>query len=501
MTISGANIIGFKESKQGSETFQTFNPTENEFNKTVFYEATSSEVEEAIRLAEKVFPTYAQKPIADRISFLKRIATLLSENKSELIHQFTLETGLSAERGETELRRTCVQIETFLKAIEDKSWPIQSAETAENGVYFQKRFAPLGTVVVFGASNFPFAYSTIGGDAASALTAGCPVIIKSHRMHAGTGYLVGKLVVQAAKETGMPDGVFSNLHINEHDLSATLVKHPFIKAVAFTGSIKGGMALVEYAQSRPDPIPVFCEMGSLNPVFLFPSAIENKASQIATDLCQAITQDSGQFCTKPGLLFLTEDENSDQFIKTLFEKINSKPALPMLGTSIFENFQKGSEMREKSHAVRSREVLEENSNEINGTPILNLISFEEFKKSDIWQEEVFGPYALLIRCKDISEFKEIAHLMAGQLTATIWAEPLELNQQESLLFEIQRKVGRIIFNGVSTGVQVIDSMHHGGSFPATTDPRFTAVGKDAIFRFLKSISFQGFPHSFFDKKA
>ena len=500
MQVSGANIIGFKESSLGSNTFQTFNPKENKLNETLFIEATDAEVNEAIELAEKAFPIYSQKPVAARISFLNRIITLLLENEKALIQQYVSETGLTASRGETELKRTCVQIQTFLKVISQESWPTQSEETAENGTYFQKRFVPLGTVIVFGASNFPFAYSTIGGDAASALTAGCPVIIKNHSMHAGTGYLVSKLIVQAAKETDMPNGVFSNINANDHRIGEMLVKHPFTKAVAFTGSIKGGMALVEYAQKRLDPIPVFCEMGSLNPVFLFPSALENRSTQIANEMCQAITQDSGQFCTKPGLLFLVEDENSKTFIQTLFDTVNTMPALPMLGKSIFENFQKGSEAIEKSGAVKSRAIQVDKSKENYGVPILNQITLEQFKSSPIWQEEVFGPYALLVVCKASEEFKEIAQLIGGQLTATIWAEEEDLIENDELFFEIERKVGRVIFNGVSTGVQVIDSMHHGGSYPATTDARFTAVGKDAIYRFLKSISFQGFPKSFFDKK-
>lgn len=501
MQISGENIIGFSKSSLGSDTFQTFNSAENKWNQTDYFHATKDEVLAAMDLAERAFPQYAQKPIEERIAFLNRICDLLLENQQELIQQYVLETSLSFERGETELKRTCLQIQTFLKVIEAENWPVQSEETADNGVYFQKRFSPLGPVVVFGASNFPFAYSTMGGDSASALVAGCPVVVKSHPMHAGTGYLVGQLVVQAAIETGMPAGVFSNVNATENWVGEMLVKHPHTKAVAFTGSMKGGMALLDYAQSRKDPIPVFCEMGSLNPVLLFPSALESKGSAIAKDLVQAITQDSGQFCTKPGLLFLVENEASESFIQKLFEEINVKPALPMLGPSIFNGFQKGVQASERVEVIQSRNPSDENQKENFGSPILNVISWKEFQKSEVWQEEVFGPYALLILCKEVSDFEEVAHFVSGQLTASIWAEPSELNQQEALLFEVQRKVGRVIFNGVPTGVQVIDSMHHGGAFPATTDPRFSAVGKDAIYRFLKSVSFQGFPKSFFDKNS
>lgn len=501
MQISGANIIGFKESSAGNKTFQTFNPKANKLNDTIFQEAIESEVQEAIDLAQQAFAKYAQIHISKRITFLRRIASLLIENQTSLIQQFVAETGLSAARGETELKRTCIQIETFLKVIETENWPIQSEETSDKGTYFQKRYFPLGTVVVFGASNFPFAYSTIGGDSASALVAGCPVIVKSHRMHAGTGYLVASLIIQAAKETGMPDGVFSNLNINDHDLTKFLIKHSYTKAVAFTGSIPGGMALVKYAQERKDPIPVFCEMGSLNPVFLFPSALENKRKEIVDVFVKSITSDSGQFCTKPGLFFLIENDDSRKFIHELFDEINSTSALPMLGPSIFENFKKGSESKEKSIAIKSREINAQDSKSIEAKPMLNLISLSDFKNSEIWQEEVFGPYALLILCSDIEEFKEVAHIISGQLTATIWSEENELHAQEEFVFEIQQKVGRIIFNGVPTGVEVIDSMHHGGAFPATTDARYTAVGKDAIYRFLKSISFQGFPESFFGKKS
>jgi NADP-dependent aldehyde dehydrogenase len=495
MQISPANFIGFSTSSKGQKTFQSFNPLLNQEMDAFFFEATSEEINETMQLAKKTFPFLAQTTGKSRAVFLREIGNLLEINRSELIHQYSLESGLNAERGNVELNRTIWQLETFARTIENDNWDLLQQDEADLARLpnpkpgFKKVAFPLGPVVVFGASNFPFAYSTVGGDTASALAAGCPVIVKSHPMHAGTSNLVAQLVIEAARKTGMPDGTFSHLNAVDFEVGTKLVLHPNTKAVGFTGSFAGGMALQKLSQQRDEPIPVFAEMGSLNPIVILPEAMQNDGSKIALQIANSITQSAGQFCTKPGLLFVLQHEHLDDFLDQLKTNFEAVEPQCMLHPNIWKRYNQGRETISSQENVKTWiEVKTEKPNF--GTPQISKTDRKTFQENRKLQEEVFGPHSLLIICENLSELQSCIQSLSGQLTASIFASAEEMKNHFNILFDLQQIAGRIILNGVPTGVEVCDSMHHGGPFPATTDSRFTAVGKDAIWRFLRPISFQ-----------
>lgn len=497
MQISPANFIGFSTSSKGQKTFKSFNPLLNQEMDAFFFEATSEEIEETMQLAKKAFAILAQTTGKSHAVFLRKIGNLLETNRSALIHQYSLESGLNADRGNVELNRTIWQLETFARTIEQENWDLLQQDEADLARLpnpkpaFRKVAFPLGPVVVFGASNFPFAYSTVGGDSASALAAGCPVIVKSHPMHAGTSNLVAQLVIEAAQKTGMPDGTFSHLNAIDFEVGTQLVLHPNTKAVGFTGSFAGGMALQKLAQQRNEPIPVFAEMGSLNPIVILPEAMQHDSEKIALQITNSITQSAGQFCTKPGLLFVLQHKNLDNFLEHLKTNFAIVEPQCMLHPNIWKRYNHGRETISNQENVSTWiEVKTEKPNF--GAPQISHTDGKTFQQNQKLKEEVFGPHSLLIICEDLAEMHNCILSLSGQLTASIFGSEAEIEQHSNLLFDLQQIAGRIILNGVPTGVEVCDSMHHGGPFPATTDSRFTAVGKDAICRFLRPISFQNF---------
>ena len=494
MELTGENFIGYTASKAGNKSFRTFNPILDTYNLTVHYNATNKEINDAAEKARAAFPIYARTSYKERAAFLLKIAELLHKNRQDLLAVYHKESGLPLQRGESELNRTIHQLELFAKVITARHFGEMAQESADRSrkpaakPSFHKILLPLGPVVVFGASNFPFAYSTIGGDAASALAAGCPVIIKSHPMHAGTSEAVTRIVLQAARNSHMPDGIFSNLNAATNTIGEQLVKHPYIKAVGFTGSIAGGTALLKYGQDRPEPIPVFCEMGSLNPVFIFPGS-SKKRKEIASRLAVSITNDSGQFCTKPGLIFIENNENGKFFIQELKEAFLQQGSQPMLQPSICNNYHTLINAIDQLPRVKILRIppLQKNF----GTPQLSFADFRSFQKHLLLQQEVFGPHSVIISCTK-EEFEQAPLLLSGNLTASVWMDRKELKSAADFMFLLQQKAGRIIFNGVPTGVEVTHGMHHGGPFPSTSDSRFTAVGNDAIYRFLRPVSLQNF---------
>ncbi len=497
MQISPANFIGFSTSSKGQKTFKSFNPILNQEIEHSFFEATQEEIDATMQLAKKAFPVLAQTTGKSRAVFLREIASLLETNRAALIHQYSLECGLNADRGNVELNRTIWQLETFARTIENDHWDLLQQDEADLARLpnpkpaFKKMAFPLGPVVVFGASNFPFAYSTVGGDTASALAAGCPVIVKSHPMHAGTSNLVAQLVIEAAEKTGMPDGTFSHLNAVDFEVGTQLVLHPNTKAVGFTGSFSGGMALQKLAQQRDEPIPVFAEMGSLNPIVILPEAMQQDGEKIALQITNSITQSAGQFCTKPGLLFVLRDNQLDNFLNELKTNFAAVEPQCMLHPNIWKRYNHGRVTISSQENVETWiEVKTEKPNF--GTPQISQTDGKTFQQNQKLQEEVFGPHSLMIICEDLAEIQSCIQSLSGQLTASIFSSEVEIEQHSNLLFDLQQIAGRIILNGVPTGVEVCDSMHHGGPFPATTDSRFTAVGKDAIWRFLRPISFQNF---------
>jgi NADP-dependent aldehyde dehydrogenase len=499
--ITGKNYVGFHLSYKGNSTFKTFNPQLNIENPWRFVEANSDEIKQATLLAQEAFITYQQCTGFEKATFLRAIADEILKLRDSLLEVYGLESGLTSDRALIERTRTLGQLYAFADLIEEGSWVEATIDTAISErkpipkVDLRKMLIPIGPIVVFGSSNFPFAYSTAGGDTASALAAGCPVIVKSHPMHAGTGEMVASAVIKAAKKTHMPEGVFSNLNGAGYDVGTQLVKDENVKGVGFTGSIKGGRALFDLAAQRPEPIPVFAEMGSINPVVIFPKALELYTPKWAKSYALSITQGTGQFCTNPGLLLGLESSHLKNFISQLAQEIEKIVPTCMLHPSIHSNFIEGSEKLSTQNGVKQVFSTEGSIPFNYARQTLLTVSGKEFMENPTLHQEVFGPFSLIVQCHDAQELELIISKLEGQLTGTILGEENEMIQFTSIVNALKNRVGRVIFNGVPTGVEVCPSMMHGGPYPASTDSRFTAVGINSIKRWVRPVSFQNFPEN------
>lgn len=482
----------------GNKKFKTFDPALNIQNEWEMIEATGEEIDKAISLADLAFFNYKSISDEKRAKFLKQIAANIEEQGNDLLEVYCKESGLSLSRARAERGRTTMQLRMFADFISQKDWRGVHFEAAEPDRQEKpkpsllKTYVPLGPIAVFGASNFPFAYSTAGGDTASALAVGCPVIVKSHPMHAGTGELVAKAIIQAAELTGMPNGVFSNLNSQGIEVGEQLVKHPKIKGVGFTGSIKGGRALYDLAAQRDEPIPVFAEMGSINPVIISKRSIQEDKAHWVSTYAESITNGAGQFCTNPGLLIGIESDELDEFAEALARELSGRSSGLMLNPAIKDAF---GQLRKK--AISSEEV-EQLTSESDTEPnyALNTIartSGKEFLNNPQLHQEVFGPYSLIVSCHDEHELIKLIDAIEGQLTGTVIFHEEEQNRFRPIIHHLSLRVGRVIYNGVPTGVEVTKAMTHGGPYPASTDSRFTAVGTDSCKRWMRPITFQNFP--------
>ena len=497
--ITGKNYIGNKLSAEGNITHRTINPKLNIENSTPFFEATGKELDKAVALAWDAFKVYRKIPGVRRAAFLNAIADEILALDQELINVYTSESGLPEGRAIGERSRTVFQLRSFANLVSNDDWRENTIDEAIPDRQplpkedLRRTLIPLGPVVVFAASNFPLAYSTAGGDTASALAAGCPVIVKAHAMHSGTAELVASAIIKAVEKTGMPNGVFSNIMGRGRTVGTTLVKHPKIKAVGFTGSISGGRALFDLASQREEPIPVFAEMGSINPVVVTSKAINKRLAEIANNYATSITLGTGQFCTNPGLILTIEGEKTQEFIKVLAEKTIAIEAQCMLHPNIKKGFI------ENGNSVISQSGVEvvgqlEGDLEPNYAPsLVATVSGANFLTNPRTSQEVFGPFSLVVQCKNEVELLKVIDGLEGQLTGTIIAEEEEYGNLHDLVDALENRVGRIIFNGVPTGVEVCPSMQHGGPYPASTDSRFTAVGTNAIKRWVRPVSYQSFP--------
>lgn len=498
MTLRTENLIGTSYSAEGSNTFQSFNPITNTPNPWMFTSATSQEAAIATQKAAEAFKIYQQTSLIDRARFLRCIAKNINTLGDQLFETYCQESGLPIGRAKGECQRTLGQLEGFAKALDAGQFLEPVIDTADPNRSpmpkpdIRKLNQPIGPILVFGASNFPLAYSTAGGDTASALACGCPVIVKAHQMHAGTGALVAGAILKAVEECQMPDGVFSNLNSNNFELGQQLITDPLIKGVGFTGSIAGGTALYRLAQNRTEPIPVFAEMGSVNPVIVLPSALEH-ATKWATSYADSISLGSGQFCTNPGLIFCIEHPQLDQFLHKLAEEFRSVEDTSMLHPSIHKSYQEG------KAAVAATADLMSTSNSTSdlafaGKSALYIVDAKKFKEHPGLHQEVFGPMSLVVRCASIDELIPLIYTLEGQLTGTILGSTEELSKEIAVIEAVKNRVGRLIFNGVPTGVEVCPAMHHGGPFPASTDARFTAVGIQSMKRWLRPIAYQNWPN-------
>jgi 2,5-dioxopentanoate dehydrogenase len=498
--ITGKNYVGSTLKAGGNKTFKTFNPQQNVENPWVFTEATHEEIEEAVALAHQAFGTYKKCSGLERAGFLNAIADEIVALGNDLLVQYCSESGFPMGRAEGERGRMVGQLRAFAQMLIEGSWVQAAIDTAITDRVpapkedLRKILVPLGPVVVFGSSNFPFAFSTAGGDTASALAAGCPVIVKSHSMHVGTGEMVASAIIKAAQKTNMPEGVFSNLIGGGTTLGTALVKHPLVKAVGFTGSIRAGRALFDLAAQRPEPIPVFAEMGSVNPVVLLPNAVKVNSQKWATAYAGSITLGAGQFCTNPGLLFGIKGAELDKFSEELTQAIEKIEPFCMLHPSMKEGFEEGSATMLAQKGVAKIAEYKGDAAPNYGVQKVLTVDGKTFLENKILSHEVFGPVSVLVQCDDEQQLLTIINQLDGQLTGTIIGEPEELKNQDELIAAMQSRVGRLIFNGVPTGVEVCPSMIHGGPYPASSDSRFTAVGIHAVYRWVRPFSYQNWPN-------
>ncbi len=455
------------------------------------------EVEVVMKNAENAFEAYQAVSFSKRRNFIHAIAEELENLGDELYTIACQETGLPLSRIQGETKRTCHQLRSYADAAFKGDWlgaSIDHGDLTRQPIPkpdIRKMLVPLGTVIVFGASNFPLAYSTAGGDTASALSAGCSVVVKAHPAHPGTSKIVGDAIQRATAKSGVPEFVFQQVFDSGFEVGQALVKHPKSKAVAFTGSLRGGRALLDLAAARQEPIPVFAEMGSVNPVVLLPDELLHRAKQWANAYSNSITLNMGQFCTNPGLLIGVASAGLELFKTALITELESKSKAFMLNASICQTYYQGVEHWQKDEKVMIHSKDLENDR-ILGTPVLAEVEAKYFLVNPQLSEEIFGPFSLLIVCKNQNELYRVLKTLQGQLTTTCIASHEDLIQYPGILEKMQRYAGRVIMNGVPTGVEVCASQHHGGPYPATTDSRFTAVGEDALKRFARPVAFQNF---------
>src|SRR5215203_2823341 len=476
-----------------------------------YEDASTKQIEEAVKQSWHAFKEYKKLNLKSRADFLRAIAASLQNSSAAIIKKAMQETNLEEARLAVEFKRTLFQLTSYAKACEEGAWldiRINTAgeqlqeERKKTGqdstnnrplslskVDLRKMLIPLGPVVVFGASNFPFAYSTAGGDAACALAAGCPVIIKAHPAHAGTSEMVYDAIKEAVNHCKLSPFVFQHLQGASFDVGKRLVQHPLVKSVAFTGSFEGGKALFDWSNARPVPIPVFAEMGSVNPVFLLPQKLAQDTARIASMLSESITQSVGQFCTNPGIIVGVKSEALSKFLEMLGEAIKKIKPAKMLHSGIAKSFYKKRReaLQQKGVSLIAEGTVEE---ENEGQSTVASTSGSTFLLNPILHKEVFGPYSLVVECKDEKELLQAALQMEGQLTTTLMATDDEVKNNTELVEVLKEICGRFVLNAVPTGVEVALAMHHGGPYPATTDSRFTAVGADSIKRFARPVCYQ-----------
>ena len=500
MTLIADNFIGFKNSAKGEKSFQAFVPAKNEYLPEKFTQATEEEFEEAISLARKAFPVYRETSYEQRAKFLDAIADEIMALGDELLERCSAESGLPIARITGERGRTCGQLKLFAQLLRDGWWVDARIDTAQPDRQplpksdIRRILIPLGVVAVYGASNFPLAFSTAGGDTASALAAGCPVVCKSHSSHPGTNALISSAIIKAAQATGMPEGVFSSLYLN-HEHSVKLVQHPVIKAVGFTGSRHVGMTLFNAAVSRPEPIPVYAEMSAINPVVLFENALQTQKEKIAKALSGSVTLGVGEFCTNPGLVLMVESEASKAFIDSFAaEFVNTVPGT-MLNKNICKAYAGGIEQLKgaKNTTLVAEATTDANADKAEARPSAFQTTAAEFITNPALSEEVFGPATLFVVCKDDAELASVLESLEGQLTATVHAAEGDKEALLPVVSIITQKAGRVIYGGYPTGVEVCHSMVHGGPFPSTSNAASTSVGTGAILRFVRPVAFQDFP--------
>lgn len=500
MKLTGLNLIGFEKSGKG-DSFWAKNPSTLEELDTKFKQATVAEVQNAIQKADEAADTFRQKTNEDRAVFLETIAEEILQLGDELIDRCSQETALPAARLTGERGRTMNQLKLFAQVVREGSWIEARIDTAQPDRQplpkpdIRQMQIPLGPVGIFGASNFPLAFSVAGGDTASALAAGCPVVVKGHPLHPGTSEMVGEAIISAAKKTGMPEGVFSLVQGPGVEVGMTMVQHPKITAIGFTGSLRGGRALFDAANKREVPIPVFAEMGSTNPVFILPGALKERGEALAKGLVGSMMLGVGQFCTNPGLMITAQSAEAQKLVKAMNELVEQSPSGAMLGEGIKSAFSAGIKRLKENAGVTETASGKQPEEGNYAQPKIFATDTSTFFEHSSLSEEVFGPSTLHVNAKDKQEIMQLASGLEGHLTATIHGTEEDLAEYAELIRILEKKVGRLIFNGYPTGVEVCHAMVHGGPYPATTAPHSTSVGTAAIKRFSRPVCYQDFPQN------
>lgn len=501
MQLTGRSILGEELGATTGKTMRATNPGTGEQLEPVFYVASPGEVDRAARLAASAFASYSRLSGKVRAKFLRRIAENIEALGEEFVSRAVHETALPAARIKSETARTCFQLRLFADLVEEGSWANARIDRGDpNRTPLPKpdvrsMSRPIGPVAVFCASNFPIAFSVAGGDTASAFAAGNPVVVKAHAAHLGTAEMVGQAVRDAARECGLPSGVFSLLFGAGTSVGTSLVNHPATKAVGFTGSRSGGRALMQQAAARSEPIPVYAEMSSVNPVFILPGAMRERRAEIAKGLHASVTLGAGQFCTKPGVVVLQDDSHGREFANELGALMKSTTDYTLLSSQIHSSYREGVETRSQQSHVEAVAVLAPEVQEagFHVGPSLFETDAHSFLKNDKLSAEIFGPSTLLVWHTSREQLLDIARNLEGHLTATLHGTEADLREHADLIAMLETKVGRVIFNGYPTGVEVCHAMVHGGPFPATSDGRSTSVGTQAIYRFTRLICYQNFP--------
>jgi len=492
MQLTGQNYIAGKTSAEGSETFTSVNPRTKEAGDVQFHNATESEINRAVESAVTAFKevrTYSADQLAD---LLDEVADQIEALGDELLEVADMETGLGIPRLTGERGRTTGQLRAFGELLRDGSYVRAIIDTEPN--IRQMQF-PIGPVAVFSASNFPFAFAVAGGDTASAFAAGCPVIVKGHPGHPATSELFAQALSEAVDAQDFPKGMFSMIQGNTIEVGQNLVMHDGIEAVGFTGSLKGGRAIYNSAAERDRPIPVYAEMGSINPVVITQKALANRSDEIAEGLVNSVTLGTGQFCTNPGLILMENTDATQAFIESVTSQMKQEPEGVLLNGAIESGLEKAvnATKTKDSVAVLTGAEPVDNSEFFCYRNTVMQTTSEAVRTDDELQIEHFGPVTLFVLCDDMKDLTETVQVVEGNLTTTIHAEDDELDEVHDLLHLMREKAGRVIWNGFPTGVAVVYSMQHGGPYPATTAPSTTSVGMTAIYRFMRPIAFQSVP--------
>jgi NADP-dependent aldehyde dehydrogenase len=495
--LSGVSLIGAGDSREGPE-FHAIDPATGARLEPAYHDAGPADVDRAAALAWQAFERYRHTSPAERAAFLETIAAEIDALGDTLTDRVTAETGIPTARAKGESARTTGQLRLFADVLREGSWAQARLDTPDPDRAplpkpdLRQRSIPVGPVAVFAASNFPLAFSVAGGDTASALAAGAPVIVKAHPGHPGTSELVGRAIGRAVATHGLPEGTFSLLISSGIDVGISLVSDPRIQAVGFTGSRRAGLALTATAAARPVPIPVYAEMSSINPVFVFPGALEDRAEQLGRDFVASMLTGIGQLCTSPGVVFVADGPDADVFIDSAAAALADAPGGPLLNAGIATAFTDGARRAAQTPGVQQVTAGGSDASACAGAAQLLVTTAEDYLRHAALADEVFGPSSVLVRTRP-DRFTDIVDSLDGQLTATVHATAEDHSQVGSLIPRLELIAGRLVFNGWPTGVEVGHATVHGGPFPATSAPSTTSVGSRAIERFLRPVAYQNFP--------